>query len=142
MFVADILRMKGPDVVHVRDDAPVTDALRLLTEHRIGAVLVGDGSGRIVGILSERDVTRALHQRGPSLVELPVSALMTRDVYACSPGDDVCDVLATMTSRRFRHMPVMEDGRLAGMISIGDVVKARIDETEAEAAALREYIGQ
>ena len=142
MFVADILRLKGNDVVHVRDDAPLTDALRLLAEHRIGAVLVGDGTGRIVGILSERDITRALHERGPAIVGLPASALMTRDVYACAPGDDVCDVLGTMTTRRFRHMPVMEEGRLAGMISIGDVVKARIDEAVAEADALREYISQ
>lgn len=141
MTVAHILADKGREVVTVTADEPVAKAIRTLADKKIGAVLILDGDGTsIAGVLSERDVVRALAADGPAALDKPVSALMTRMVITCSPSDTMAVVMAKMTEGRFRHVPVLEGGRLVGLVSIGDVVKRRIAETEHEAEALREYI--
>ena len=144
MIVRQILSAKPAGaVVTVGEDRPVADAARLLAERRIGALIVvaADGAdGSFCGILSERDIVRGLAETGTGCLQQPVSALMTRDVICASPADSFDQVLATMTERRFRHMPVLEDGLLVGVVSIGDAVKARIDGLEAENAALADWI--
>ncbi len=141
MTVAHILREKGGDVVTIDPEASVGDAVRLLAAHGIGAVLVCDGDGDIVGVLSERDIVRALVDAEAPLLERPVSDLMTRDVVTVRPGDNIASVMAIMTAHRIRHLPVLDErGRLSGLISIGDVVKQRIAEAEREAEALKDYI--
>lgn len=140
MNVASILSEKGSTVVTVEAGDTVLHALKVLKEHRIGAVLVMGDKGRIGGVLSERDVVRALPGRGDKLLEDEVSTLMTRDVITCAPDDSVNDVLAKMTQRRIRHLPVLDGKKLIGVISIGDAVKARIADVEHEAEALKQYI--
>jgi CBS domain-containing protein len=141
MRITDVLRHKGDLVVTIRPDAPVRDLLAQLAQFKIGALIVGDDSGQIVGIVSERDVVRHLHEAGPSLLDLTVSQIMTSDVTTCSPGDSVDDLMALMTQRRFRHVPVVDDaGSLIGIVSIGDVVKNRIDELQLERDQLTAYI--
>ncbi|MBP6819078.1 MAG: CBS domain-containing protein [Ferrovibrio sp.] len=140
MNVAMILKDKGGAMISARPGDTVAAACRLLAGHGIGAVLILNPDGAIAGILSERDVVRGLAQYGASLLERDVDVLMTRNVMVCSPGDTIEDVMHVMTKRRIRHLPVLEDGRLVGMISIGDVVKRRIADTELEAEALRQYI--
>jgi CBS domain-containing protein len=140
MFVSDILKAKGGNVVSVTSQQPVGEALAKMAKHRIGAVLVLDPSGGIAGILSERDLVRAMHNNGKSVFDKLVGDLMTTPVVTCSPKDPVGAIEGMMTSQRFRHVPVLEDGKLIGIVSIGDVVKARIEEAEAEVDALRRYI--
>ncbi|MGY1830719.1 CBS domain-containing protein [Geodermatophilus sp. SYSU D01180] len=140
MQIASLLRRKGPDVVTVAPDRPVRAALALLAEHRIGALVVSRGGGAVDGIVSERDVVRALHASGPEVLDGPVSALMTAEVRTCVPGASVHDLARTMTDHRIRHVPVVEDGRLLGIVSIGDVVKARLDELQDERDHLVDYI--
>jgi CBS domain-containing protein len=140
MYVANILKGKGQDVVSVRAEQSIAEALALMCERRIGAVLVLDPDGRIAGILSERDLVRAMHRCGREIFDKQVGDLMTRPVVTCSPKDPVAAIMGMMTSQRFRHVPVMEGDRLVGLVSIGDVVKSRIEEAEAEAEALRQYI--
>ncbi|MGY1732602.1 CBS domain-containing protein [Geodermatophilus sp. SYSU D01045] len=140
MQIASLLRRKGPDVVTVAPDQPVRAALALLAEHRIGALVVSRGGGAVDGIVSERDVVRALHASGPEVLDGPVSALMTAEVRTCVPGASVHDLARTMTDHRIRHVPVVEDGRLLGIVSIGDVVKARLDELQDERDHLVDYI--
>ncbi len=141
MTVAHILREKGGDVVTIGPEASVGEAVRLLAEHGIGAVLVCGGDGGIVGVLSERDIVRALVDAEVPLLERPVSDLMTRDVVTVRPGDGIASVMAVMTGHRIRHLPVLDErGTLIGLISIGDVVKQRIAEAEREAEALKDYI--
>jgi CBS domain-containing protein len=140
MFVSDILRGKGGSIVSVTSEQPVNEALALLAQHRIGAVLVLDPGGGIAGILSERDLVRAMHKHGKATFDRRVGDLMTTPVVCCSPKDPVAAIEGMMTAQRFRHVPVLEDGKLIGMISIGDVVKHRIEEAEAEVDALRRYI--
>lgn len=140
MTVRRILRGKGGAVVSVPPAATVLDALNALKQHRIGAVLVLGDKGKIEGVLSERDIVRALPDKGGNLLAMPVSALMTREVITCQPSDSLDQVMAVMTERRIRHLPVVENRRLLGVISIGDVVKERIAETEHEAEALKSYI--
>jgi CBS domain-containing protein len=140
MNVETILKGKGRSVVTIAPNATITEAVDLLRRKGIGAVLVTAGDGAIAGILSERDVVHALADRGAALLDLPVSALMTRHVFTCKPQDSVADLMAQMTERRIRHLPVVEDGRLAGIVSIGDVVKNRLDEVEEEATTLRQFI--
>ena len=111
-----------------------------MKEAAIGAVVVQDGDGRIVGILSERDVVHALVDFDADLPNQPVAALMTREVQTCTPSDKVDEIMRRMTESRIRHLPVIEDGALAGIISIGDIVKHRLEELEAESHALRDYI--
>ena len=140
MTVQAILSRKGNDVVTTDPHATLAEAVRVLSARRIGAVVVTGADRRIVGILSERDVVRVLGEKGPAALELPISEVMTRKVTTCSMRDTVAELMERMTAGKFRHVPVVEDGRLAGIVSIGDVVKWRVHEIEDESAALRDYI--
>lgn len=140
MNVATILKAKGADVATVTADATLHDVAQLLAEKRIGAVVVVDGPGRVSGILSERDLVRAIAQRGPACLTEPASRTMTKDVVTCAPGDTVDGVMSIMTRGRFRHVPVLDNGRLAGIVSIGDAVKHHIAEVELEANSLKTYV--
>ena len=140
MNVETILKTKGRAVVTIAREATIAEAVALLTDRGIGAIVVGDADGAVAGILSERDIVHALAERGPSLLTLPVSALMTRHVFTCRPEDGIAELMSEMTKRRIRHLPVVEGGRLAGIVSIGDVVKNRLDEVETEASSLRQFI--
>ncbi|MFQ5347388.1 MAG: CBS domain-containing protein [Rhodothalassiaceae bacterium] len=141
MTVAHILREKGGEVATIEPDASVGEAVRRLAERGIGALLVCDRGGRICGVLSERDIVRALADESAPVSERPVSDLMTADVVTVRPEDDIASVMALMTERRIRHLPVLDArGRLVGLISIGDVVKRRIADAEHEAEALKDYI--
>ena len=140
MTVAQILKEKGDEVISVPAGATVMHTLGVLKEHGIGAVLVRGENGDIAGVFSERDAVRALPARGAGLLLEPVSTIMTSDVITCSPDDAIASVMALMTRKRVRHLPVMEDGKLIGLVSIGDVVKHRIAETEHDVEALRAYI--
>jgi CBS domain-containing protein len=138
--IAQLLRRKGPEVATVDRDAPVAVALALLAEHGIGALVVSSDGATIEGIVTERDVVRALPGHGAALLDEPVSAVMTAEVRTCVPTASVHDLARTMTDHRIRHVPVVEDGRMVGIVSIGDVVKARLDELEQERAQLVDYI--
>ncbi|MFC5996045.1 CBS domain-containing protein [Pseudonocardia hispaniensis] len=139
MRIADVLRSKGDAVTTVRSSATVGDVINRLVETNYGALPVVD-HGQLVGIVSERDVVRQLHQHGPALLELSVTKIMTRDVVTCSPTDSAVDLARVMTERRIRHLPVVVDDRLCGIVSIGDLVKARIDSLEEEREQLHSYI--
>lgn len=140
MKVKVMLSAKESKVVTARPDATVATAINILKQEKIGALVVSDDGNRIQGILSERDVVRALVDRGGDLLNMPISDLMTRTVKTCSLDANIHDVMSEMTHSRIRHLPVLDDGKLCGVISIGDVVKNRLDELEAETAVLREYI--
>ena len=140
MTVNDILLHKGSEVITIEPTATVGAAVRMLAERRIGALLVTGADQRIVGIISERDVVRVLHETGPAVLDSPVAAVMTRKVTTCERHESIADIMERITAGRFRHVPVIENGRLAGIVSIGDVVKARLSEFEHEQNALREYI--
>ena len=140
MKVSQILNNKGRDVATVSSDQAIMDVVTILKTKRIGAVVVVEGDGSIAGILSERDIVHALAEKGADLTRLTVGDLMTREVTTCTPGQDINDVTALMTRGRFRHVPVVENGKLAGLISIGDAVKARIEDLEHEREALQSYI--
>ncbi|HEX3430989.1 MAG TPA: CBS domain-containing protein [Rhizomicrobium sp.] len=140
MQVKHILRNKGRDVVTTDGDATLSEAARLLARRRIGAIVVMDRKGAVSGILSERDIVRAVAEHSVSALAQSVAHHMTRAVSTCSESDTVDDLMETMTHGRFRHMPVVEDDRLCGIVSIGDVVKTCIEETTREARSLREYI--
>ncbi|WP_395106308.1 CBS domain-containing protein [Actinomadura sp. SCN-SB] len=140
MRIRELLRGKGTAVATVPPDATVRDLLATLAEHNIGAVVVSADGATIAGIASERDVVRRLHEHGAGLLGRPVSEIMTAEVRTCDPGAAVDDLRRTMTEHRIRHLPVVEDGRLAGIVSIGDVVKSAIDELESEREYLVGYI--
>ncbi|SFG94291.1 CBS domain-containing protein [Methylobacterium gossipiicola] len=140
MTVARILAEKGRSVVTVEPQRTLDEAIHLLAEKRIGAVVVSDAEGAVLGILSERDIMRALARQGAAALDALVSEHMTADVVTCARDASVEDVMHLMTDGRFRHVPVLEGGRLAGLISIGDVVKRRIAAVEAEHQAMRDYI--
>lgn len=140
MTVAAILSSKGRDVMTVEVDTSIREAVHILAERRIGAIVVTDPFRRILGIVSERDIVRALSRSGPEALEGPVSSIMTAKVVTCSEIDTINHVMERMTEGRFRHLPVVEEGRLAGIVSIGDVVKARIQQVEREAEEMRTYI--
>lgn len=140
MLVTQIFKRKGERIVTVRPGITISEAVETLKRERIGAVMVVDDAGALAGILSERDVVRAMPEHGPELFALKVEQLMTRDVVTCGTGERVHDIMAKMTEGHFRHMPVVEDDRLVGIISIGDVVKSRLEELEAETSQLRDYI--
>lgn len=142
MKISDVLRSKGSDVVTIAPDDSVATLLGLLAEHRIGAVVVSGGDGAVDGIVSERDIVRRLHSLGAAVLEEPVSAIMTAEVHTCSTHDDVRDLAARMTERRIRHVPVVEEGALVAIVSIGDVVKHRIRDLAAERDQLEAYITQ
>jgi len=138
--VAAILKDKGDRVVAVRPEDTIDKVVAILAREKIGAVLVRDDAGQVLGVLSERDVIRGLGQHGAGLLERHAADMMTRAVVYCAPEDTIDEVMHRMTQRRFRHLPVLAGGRLVGMISIGDVVKIRIAETELEAESLKAYI--
>jgi CBS domain-containing protein len=140
MNVETILRNKGNRVATIRPEATIADAVGMLNRERIGALVVSENGGGVDGILSERDIVMALGDHGGELLSRPVSAIMTRPVITCEPSDSVGELMAEMTSRRIRHFPVLCDGRLCGIVSIGDLVKNRLDEVEYEASSLRSFI--
>jgi CBS domain-containing protein len=140
MNVAAILKSKGRGVVTAAPDMSLLEIAKLLDQHGIGCVVLEGDDGKVVGIVSERDLVRAIGRSGPKILKDPVSNYMTRSVVTAREADTIDRLMAEMTAHRFRHMPVVERGRLIGLVSIGDVVKMRIAEAEMEAAAMREYI--
>jgi CBS domain-containing protein len=140
MFVSDILVQKGARVFTVAPEASLADAVDMLATRRIGSVLVVDAGGNIAGIISERDVVRAVSNQGAAAMSLRVAEAMTTEVVVCDPDDSIDQVMAVMTSGRFRHLPVVRHGELYGLVSIGDVVKARLEDARHEAEALKAYI--
>ncbi|MGH3520538.1 MAG: CBS domain-containing protein [Haloechinothrix sp.] len=141
MRIADVLRSKGTEVATVEPSATVSELLAALAEHNIGAMVVLDKDG-VVGIVSERDVVRRLNERGAALLDTPVAEIMTTDVATCTPDETVDHLTVLMTERRIRHVPVLVGTRLAGIVSIGDVVKSRMNELEHTQEQLQNYIVQ
>jgi CBS domain-containing protein len=140
MTVSIILAGKGRDVVTIEPNATLSDAAKLLAEKRIGAVVILGADRRIVGILSERDIVRALAESGRDALDGPVSEAMTRKVSTCHERETISTIMERMTVGKFRHIPVVDQGRLVGIVSIGDVVKHRLSEVERDSAAMRDYI--
>lgn len=140
MRITDILRGKGSEVVTVPPDTDVRGLLAVLAEHHIGAVIVSSDGSSVEGIASERDIVRAIADRGVAVLSEPVSAICTTQVHTVPPDTQTEDLMRMMTEKRIRHVPVVTDGALRGIVSIGDVVKHRIDELEGERSALTKYI--
>ncbi len=140
MSVRAILKAKGNRVVTVATQAPVSDVVEILARERIGAVVVSDNGVAVAGIVTERDIIQGLARHGAALLEIPAERLMTRSVSIARIDMPLLHVLDLMTEGRFRHMPVVDNGRLAGLVSIGDAVKARLDILESETSQLKEYI--
>ena len=141
MLVRQILKSKpNQNILTAKPEDTVDVGMKILAKHRIGAVIVSVDGNNVDGILSERDIVREIASRGVGCLDDAISTVMTKKVTACAPGDTAVSILETMTRGRFRHMPVVEDGTLVGVISIGDVVKARIDEVEHENSALTDMI--
>ncbi|MDJ0936324.1 MAG: CBS domain-containing protein [Kiloniellales bacterium] len=140
MLVRHIVSVSGADVATTRPDATIADAAKLLKERNVGALVITTVDGRLAGILSERDLVRGLPDHGADLLALKVKDRMTAEVTTCSPDDRVDAIMKLMTDGRFRHLPVVEEGKLVGIVSIGDVVKSRLEELESETTTLREYI--
>jgi CBS domain-containing protein len=140
MHVNNILSAKGGHVVSIGPTATLETAVRTLAEHKIGALLVLGPDRRIVGILSERDIVRVLAEEGAGALTKPLSQVMTRKVFTCSPSETIGVIMERMTAGKFRHVPVIEQDQVVGVVSIGDVVKYRLQEMEHESAALRDYI--
>jgi CBS domain-containing protein len=140
MRISDVLRVKGTQVITVTLDTKVRRLVAVLAEHRIGAVVVSHDGAAVDGIVSERDIVRALDQRGAAVMSEPVTAIYTAQVHTVTPQTPIEEVMRMMTERRVRHAPVVADGRLQGIVSIGDVVKIRMDELETERTALADYI--
>ncbi|HEY7048456.1 MAG TPA: CBS domain-containing protein [Jatrophihabitantaceae bacterium] len=141
MKISDILRHKGSSVVTIAPPESVRDLLGRLAEHNVGALVVAEGD-EVVGIISERDIVRRLNERGADILDLPVSELMTASVVSCSPDDDVDAIAGSMTELRIRHMPVLNGDKLAGIVTIGDVVAGRIRQLEQDRGQLEQYITQ
>jgi CBS domain-containing protein len=142
MRISDVIRRKGDEVVTLRSDETVRRLLEVLEQHHIGAVVVSDDGSSVSGIVSERDVVRHLHSDGVGVLEETVSMIMTSEVQTCTPEDGIEDLAQVMTEGRFRHIPVVVDGRLVAIVSIGDIVKGRIDELQTERDHLVGYIQQ
>ena len=140
MNVAAILKGKGRAVATARPETPLQSVAEKLTAKRIGALIIVGANGTVAGIISERDIIRAVAEHGCDCLHRPVSEFMTKQVVICSEADTLDQLMATMTAGRFRHIPVVEDGALVGIVSIGDVVKHHIAEVEMEASALRTYL--
>ena len=140
MTVKRILASKGGEVLTIEPTAVLATAAKLLSERRIGALVVTGADRRIVGIISERDIVRALSEHGADALAQPVGQVMTRDVTTCGEDDSVASIMERMTAGKFRHLPVVAEGELVGLISIGDVVKQRVEEIESESEAMRDYI--
>jgi CBS domain-containing protein len=142
MRISDVIRRKGGKVVTVRSDATVQRLLEILEENRIGAAVVSNDGSTVSGIVSERDVVRHLHSAGAGVLEQTVATIMTNEVQICTPDDHIDDLARTMTNLRIRHIPVVVDDKLVAIVSIGDVVKSRIDELQTERDQLVGYIQQ
>ena len=140
MFVNAILSTKGCDVVTIEPTSTLRAAAKLLAERNIGALVVTGADRRVIGIVSERDIVHGLATHGAAALELPLTDVMTRRVSTCSPSDTICSVMERMTEGKFRHLPVLDQGRLAGIVSIGDVVKHRLQQMETEQSAIIDYI--
>lgn len=139
MRINDVIDSKGRTVITARAEQPLRELVRLLAENRIGAVVITDDD-QIIGIAGERDVVRALHSRGTASLDDPISSVMTADVHVCTMNDELSAVAAAMTEMRVRHFPVVVDGRLAAIVSIGDIVKSRIDQLQHEQEQLVSYL--
>ena len=135
-----MIKGKQKEIIQIGADRTIAEAANTIAQNKIGALLVDDGAGTIVGILSERDIVRGMSQHGANLHDVKVSELMTSDLIRCAPGDTVNEAMAMMTDRRIRHLPVFEGEQLVGFISIGDLVKCRMLEVQSEAEALLQYI--
>ena len=142
MRISDVIRRKGDEVVTVRSDVKVIQLLEILEKKHIGAVVVSDDGSTVSGIVSERDVVRHLHTEGVAVLDETVSMIMTTDVQTCTPDDGIEDLAHIMTERRVRHVPVVVDAHLVAIVSIGDIVKVRIDELQTERDHLVGYIQQ
>jgi CBS domain-containing protein len=142
MKISDVLRLKGSEVVTIRPDDTVSRLLEVLAEHGVGALVVSQDGKEVAGIVSERDVVRHLHRSGAEVLTGPVSTIMTREVTTCEPGEEVEALAVTMTERRIRHVPVTQEGQLYAIVSIGDVVKHRMDMLQSERDHLANYIQQ
>ena len=140
MNVKAILAAKGGDIVSIEPTATLAAAAKLLAARRIGAVVICGAGGRLSGILSERDIVRAISEHGAAALERNVGQVMTRNVTTCGEDDSIAEIMERMTAGKFRHMPVMANGRMIGVVSIGDVVKRRVGEIEQESEAMRDYI--
>jgi len=140
MQVSALLAEKGHEVATAKPDTPMMGIIENLSDKNIGAIIVTNERQGVAGIISERDIVRALAQHGATVFDQPVSSYMTQSVVTCSEQESAHDLMAKMTAGRFRHVPVVSDMRLVGVISIGDIVKARIEEVQREAEALRDYI--
>ncbi len=140
MQVKDVLRAKGTDVATISPAATVTELVDALAERKVGAIVVTEADGALEGIVSERDVVRQLQRTGTALLQESVASIMTTDVVTCAPGDDVVAMMGLMTEKRFRHLPVIQDDELAGIVSIGDIVKARVEALTHERDQLQSYI--
>jgi CBS domain-containing protein len=140
MTVKSILSSKGRDVTTTEPAATLESAIALLAQRRIGALVVLGPERRVIGIVSERDIVRALAEQGPAVLSAPIAQVMTRKVSTCSENDTVSDIMEQMTAGKFRHVPVVDQDRLVGIVSIGDIVKYRLGEMEREQEALRDYI--
>lgn len=142
MRVNEVLKRKGASVVTIAPDRSVRELLSLLAEHGIGAAVVSADGSTVAGIVSERDVVRRLHADGDAVLDGPVAAIMTSDVQGCAPSDELEVLMVVMTERRIRHLPVLDEGQMTGLISIGDVVKHRMSEVQAERDQLTAYISR
>jgi CBS domain-containing protein len=140
MTIRAILALKGRECLTIAPDATLAEAAQLMSKHRIGSLVITGAERRVAGILSERDIVHAMAEKGEPALALPVSSAMTREVVTCGEDETIPDLMRRMTAGRFRHVPVVERGKLAGIVSIGDVVKHRLAELEREHEALREYI--
>ena len=140
MTVKSILSVKGSDVLTIEPTTNLAAAAKLLAERKIGALVVTGPDRRVIGIVSERDIVQGLAAHGLAALDLPLTEVMTRKVMTCSMSDTISFVMERMTEGKFRHLPVVEQGRLTGIVSIGDVVKHRLQEMEREQSALRDYI--
>ena len=140
ILAAKVSGAMGGDIVSIEPTADLAAAAKLLSKHRIGAVVIRGAGGRLAGILSERDIVRAVSENGDGALTLPVSQVMTRNVTTCGEDDSIASIMERMTVGKFRHMPVVANGELIGLVSIGDVVKQRVEEIESESEALRDYI--
>ena len=140
MLVSDLIKEKGAGVITTRPATTVSEVADIMASKRIGAVVVTELDDKVVGIISERDIVNGLSKSGANLLKLPVSDVMTRDVFTCATTEDVNQLRREMTNRRARHIPIVEEGKLIGIISIGDIVKNRLDELESETQQMRDYI--
>ena len=140
MQLKEVLKIKGGLPVTVPATATIADAIRAMSEHKVGSVIVPNADGSPAGIFTERDVLNLCAEGRVDFAKMPIRSCMTCDMTTGKPEDGVSEVLAIMTAKRFRHLPVVEDGKMVGMVSIGDLVKAKLEETAQEAKSLRDYI--